>query len=101
MSKARKPKPLYCGAHRWFWYFDGITPETRDFVERLTDEEWKIWESRYRILWFTEKQIYPPLQPWEKECFEAALKLAEREPDPRLVAEYDPLWEKLDSKFVQ
>src|SRR5271156_5448030 len=101
MSEVQKPKPLYCGSPRWYWYFEGLTPETRDLVERLTDADWKEWESRYRILWFTEKQVYPALQPWERECFEVALKLANREPDPRLSPDYDPLWSKLDAKFVQ
>lgn len=87
---------------RWFWYFEGLSSKTLDFIEKLAQEEWNEWaQHRYIILWFSDKQVYPPLAWWERECFEAALKVADREPDPRLAPDYDPLWAKLDSKFVQ
>jgi hypothetical protein len=80
MSKRwRKKTPLYGGIPRCEWYFSYLHPSTRRFMEDMPDETWREWhDHRYNRLWFRlspgiDNTLVPPLDWWERECFNAML----------------------------
>jgi hypothetical protein len=81
-ARATKKKVIvYLDELRSPWFARNLSPETLDFIQRMSAAKWRAYEHSYRYTRMfldeapnAELTIQPPLTWWEKECAAAMRK---------------------------